>query len=245
MSRGRTVMPILAPDVGLVPCSSRRLQSGNGSGDECDAFTSIPITMALWKDSSASVKEPAKDQANDLTKAPGAINLAPPNGFANPAMPEVPEMPLPAMPEPAMAPMLANAAPMREMGMREPGMRESAMREPEMRRTESVLTNELTIEGKIEGSGNVRIAGKFKGEVNVQGNLVIEQGAVVTANVRAQTITIAGQLEGNIEGAMRVELLESGVLTGDVMADSLTVAAGSRMRGKADFGWNDKPARKS
>lgn len=200
----------------------------------------IPITMALWKDSSASVKEPAKDQANDLAKAPSAINLAPPSGFSNPVMPEVPEMALPAMAEPKMAPMPVNVAPMRE-----PALREPAMREPEMRRTESVLTNELTIEGKIEGSGNVRIAGQFKGEVNVQGNLVIEQGAVVTANVRAQTITIAGQLEGNIEGAKRVELLETGVLTGDVMADSLTVAAGSRMRGKADFGWNDKPTRKS
>ncbi|MBC8086338.1 MAG: polymer-forming cytoskeletal protein [Phycisphaerae bacterium] len=117
------------------------------------------------------------------------------------------------------------------------------IRDLDSRRKESVITEELTIEGKIEGSGNVRIAGKFKGEVNVQGNLVIEQGATVTANVRALTITIAGQLEGNIEGATRVELLETGVLTGDVVADSLTVAAGSRMRGQADFGWTDKKTR--
>ncbi|MEO7997976.1 MAG: polymer-forming cytoskeletal protein [Gemmatimonadaceae bacterium] len=181
--------------------------------------------MALWKDSSASVKEPAKDQMKDLAKDAGAVNLAPPpSSFTNPVMPEVPEMPLQPIPEPRMPPMTV------------------PVRDVEMRRTESVLTNELTIEGKIEGSGNVRIAGKFKGEVNVTGNLVIEQGAVVTANVRAQTITIAGQLEGNIEGATRVELLETGVLTGDVMADSLTVAAGSRMRGKADFGWSDNKA---
>lgn len=117
------------------------------------------------------------------------------------------------------------------------------IRDPDARRKESVITEDLTIEGKIEGSGNVRIAGKFKGEVSVQGNLVIEQGATVTATVRAQTITIAGELEGNIEAATRVELLETGVLTGDVTADSLTVAAGSRMRGKADFGWTDKKTR--
>ena len=114
------------------------------------------------------------------------------------------------------------------------------IRDVAQNRKESVLTEELTIEGKIEGTGNVRIAGKFKGDVNVQGNLVIEQGAIVTGSVRALTITIAGQLEGNIEAATRVELLESGVLNGDVTAESLTVAAGSRMRGKADFGWTDK-----
>ncbi|MEP6781895.1 MAG: polymer-forming cytoskeletal protein, partial [Gemmatimonadaceae bacterium] len=108
-----------------------------------------------------------------------------------------------------------------------------------------ILTEELTIEGKIEGSGNVRIAGKFKGDVNVQGNLIIEHGATVTGSVRALTVTIAGTLEGNIEAATRVDLLESGVMTGDVNAESLTVAAGSRMRGKAEFGWTDKTPRKA
>ena len=44
---------------------------------------------------------------------------------------------------------------------------------------------------------------------------------------------------------MRVELLETGLLTGDVVADSLTVAAGSRMRGNAEFGWSEQSARKS
>jgi cytoskeletal protein CcmA (bactofilin family) len=106
---------------------------------------------------------------------------------------------------------------------------------------ESVIAEEITIEGKIEGSGHVRIAGRFKGDVHVKGNLAIEPGATVTGEVRANTVTIGGQLEGNIEGATRVELLETGVLTGDLSADSLTVAAGSRMRGKVEFGWDRKP----
>ena len=108
---------------------------------------------------------------------------------------------------------------------------------------EALITEGLTIEGKIEGTGNVRVAGKFKGDIHVQGNLVIEPGAVVTGAVRASTVTIGGQLEGNVDGAARVELLETGVLIGDLTADSLTVAAGSRMRGKAEFGWSDKSTR--
>ncbi|MFL6592610.1 MAG: polymer-forming cytoskeletal protein [Luteimonas sp.] len=105
---------------------------------------------------------------------------------------------------------------------------------------ESLIASDLTIEGKIEGTGHVRIAGRFKGDVNVQGDLTIEPGAKLTGGVRAKRVFIAGELEGNIEGAMRVELLEGGVLVGDVKAGSLTVAAGSRMRGQADFGWEDK-----
>lgn len=104
---------------------------------------------------------------------------------------------------------------------------------------ESLIAADLTIEGKIEGSGHIRIAGRFKGDVNVQGDLTIEAGAKLTGGVRAKKVIIAGELEGNIEGASRVELLEGGVLIGDVKAGALIVAAGSRMRGQADFGWED------
>lgn len=108
---------------------------------------------------------------------------------------------------------------------------------------ESLIAEELTIEGKIEGAGHVRIAGRFKGDVHVQGNLTIEKGATVTGGVRANHVTIAGTLEGNIDSAARVELLATGVLTGDLSAESLIVAAGSRMRGKAEFGWEGKQPR--
>ena len=88
----------------------------------------------------------------------------------------------------------------------------------------------------------MRIAGQFKGDVNVEGDLTIEKGAKLTGGVRAAKVTIAGELEGNIEAAQRVDLLESGVLAGDVKANSFTVAAGSRMRGQVEFGWEEKNA---
>lgn len=104
---------------------------------------------------------------------------------------------------------------------------------------ETLIAANLAIEGKIQGSGHVRVAGQFKGDVNVEGNLTIEQGAKVIGGVRASTVTIAGELEGNVDAASRVELLASGVLNGDLKAGSLTVAAGSRMRGNAEFGWGE------
>jgi len=107
---------------------------------------------------------------------------------------------------------------------------------------ESVIAESLTIEGKIEGAGHVRLIGKFKGDVQVDGDVTIEPGAKVTGSVRAATVVIGGELEGNIESATTVKLLETGVLNGDLKAGSLTVAAGSRMRGQADFGWNEKEA---
>jgi cytoskeletal protein CcmA (bactofilin family) len=108
-------------------------------------------------------------------------------------------------------------------------------------KTESVISAGLTIEGKIEGAGHVRIAGQFKGDVHVQGNVTIESGAKLTGGVQAETVVIGGELAGNIDAASRVELLQTGVLIGDLKAGSLIVAAGSRMRGQAEFGWDEKP----
>jgi len=92
-------------------------------------------------------------------------------------------------------------------------------------------------------SSGCRIAGRFQGDVHVQGNLTIEADAKVTGGVRAAAVVIGGELEGNIDGAQRVELLATGVLNGNLKAGSLTVAAGSRMRGQVEFGWEEKAVR--
>ena len=105
---------------------------------------------------------------------------------------------------------------------------------------ESLIAADVTIEGKIEGSGHIRIAGRFKGDVNVEGNVTVESGAHVTGQLRANTVVVSGEVQGNIDATAKVELLETGVINGDVKAGTLSVASGSRMRGQADFGWKDK-----
>jgi cytoskeletal protein CcmA (bactofilin family) len=90
----------------------------------------------------------------------------------------------------------------------------------------------------------VRIAGKFKGDVNVQGDLTIESGAKLVGSVRAEKVTVAGELEGNVESAAQINVMASGAVIGDVKAGSVTIAAGARMRGAVNFGWDDsKPAK--
>jgi cytoskeletal protein CcmA (bactofilin family) len=104
---------------------------------------------------------------------------------------------------------------------------------------ESIIAAGLSIEGKISGNGHVRVAGKFKGDIQVDGNLHIDAGARVEGQVRASEVIVSGELVGNIESAKRVELQQGGTITGDVKAGSLTVAPGSRMRGAVDFGFDD------
>jgi cytoskeletal protein CcmA (bactofilin family) len=146
--------------------------------------------------------------------------------------------PTPAKPEPARydaaANVPANAAP-------QPAP--TPIRGVDSPARESVIAADLAIEGKIEGAGHIRIAGKFKGDVKVQGNLTIDQGAKVAGGVSASKVTLAGELDGNIEAAQQVELLQAGVINGDLKAGSLTVAAGSRIRGHVECGWSEKDSK--
>jgi cytoskeletal protein CcmA (bactofilin family) len=166
--------------------------------------------MAIWKDNTA-VQPPANPAA---TREPAR--------FDTPSKPEL-------VPKPVASP--APTATSTPLTM--------PAQDHALPRQESLVAADITIEGKIEGRGSVRIAGKFKGDVNVQGDLTVETGAKLTGSVRANRVTIAGELEGNVEGAAVIDLLASGIVTGDVKTGSLTVAAGARMRGQADFGWSD------
>ena len=139
--------------------------------------------------------------------------------------------------EPASADTPEPAPPVRSRPEPVPASTETQRARQELK--ESVIASGLTFEGKIEGSGHVRISGRFKGDVKVDGTLTIEPGAHLNGAVSAGSVVVGGELEGNIESAQRVELQQTGVVNGDISAGSLSVAAGARMRGRAEFGWNE------
>ncbi len=156
-------------------------------------------------------------------------NTPPKSAAAPTPVPETREAPRPEVSRVEPSPFAGSARPNESSGPRK----------------ESLIASDISIEGKIEGAGSVRIAGIFKGDVNVQGDLTIEVGAKLTGSVHADKVIVAGELEGNVEGATRVELQQSGAIIGDVKAGSLTVAAGARMRGQAVFGWDDDKTSKA
>src|SRR3984957_5336792 len=145
--------------------------------------------------------------------------------------------PPPPSPPPMREPERTNVAPLSPEAARRPVKEAQRL---DMK--ESVIASDLTIEGKIIGSGHVRIAGRFKGDVQVDGNVTLDTGAHLEGLVKASVVVVGGELIGNIENPNRVELLGGGIISGDVKAGPLTVAAGSRMRGQVEFGWDAEPS---
>ncbi len=81
-------------------------------------------------------------------------------------------------------------------------------------------------DGKLVFEGNVRIDGKFKGEIISQGKLVIAEGAQVSAEIKVDAVVISGNVNGNIIAKGRVELHTPAKLVGNIQAGSLVIDEG-------------------
>ncbi|MFZ3071941.1 MAG: polymer-forming cytoskeletal protein [Thermodesulfobacteriota bacterium] len=81
-------------------------------------------------------------------------------------------------------------------------------------------------EGKLIFDGTVRIDGRFKGEVESNGTLVIGEDALIEATLNIDTIVVSGEIRGVINAKSRVELRGPGKVFGDIRTPTLIVGEG-------------------
>ena len=82
---------------------------------------------------------------------------------------------------------------------------------------------------------SLKIDGTFEGEIESKGFLHIENGAMVTANIRVGTLVIGGVVRGDIEAAESVEMLETGKVYGNVRTAALKIADGVVFEGRCEM----------
>lgn len=81
-------------------------------------------------------------------------------------------------------------------------------------------------EGKLTFEGQVRIDGKFNGQIVTKDVLVIGDGAKVNAEIQAGTVIINGQVEGNVKATQIIELKTPGRVKGNLETPSLSMDRG-------------------
>jgi cytoskeletal protein CcmA (bactofilin family) len=96
----------------------------------------------------------------------------------------------------------------------------------------AVLGGGLSLRGEINGEGDFHIYGRFEGEIDVTGRVVVAEAAQVDANINAAAIVIAGKVRGNLSATTHLDILPSGVLTGTLKAGSFSAAEGSSVKGE-------------
>jgi len=96
---------------------------------------------------------------------------------------------------------------------------------------DTILSSDIDFSGILEFEKPFLIRGKVSGEINSKGVLVVDEEAVVNANINAMFVLIRGQVKGDVRAAKKVEVTLTGKLTGNIMAPEIMLESGCLFNG--------------
>lgn len=102
---------------------------------------------------------------------------------------------------------------------------------------EKILNVDAAMQGNLSFKEPVslRINGKFEGNLETRGNLIIASSAVVHADIIGDNIVIGGRIKGKITARERLTILPTAVVEGDIFPARLNVAEGAILESKCSM----------
>lgn len=98
---------------------------------------------------------------------------------------------------------------------------------------ETVLSNQIKLEGRLQSTSNIRFDGEMHGDLTTEGDLSVGQNGRVKGNVSGRNVVVGGTINGNVSTSGRLEILASGKVFGDIVVGSLIIDEGGILRGKS------------
>src|SRR5258708_20357183 len=94
-------------------------------------------------------------------------------------------------------------------------------------------------EGTLRGK-DAQVLGRFRGQIDLTGRLVLGEGAKVDAKVTADTVEIAGEFKGELK-ARSLSVLEKGRVEGTIDAQRLAMPEGALLNASANAAHGPPP----
>ncbi len=101
---------------------------------------------------------------------------------------------------------------------------------------DTVLAEDIDFSGTMRFKKSLMIKGKFDGQIDAEGHLILGSNAVVKATIKTGVLTNYGKIMGNVEALKKLELLKGAELNGDVKTPDLIVESGCILNGKCTMG---------
>ncbi|HYM49089.1 MAG TPA: polymer-forming cytoskeletal protein [Candidatus Limnocylindrales bacterium] len=99
--------------------------------------------------------------------------------------------------------------------------------------TETVLSNQIKLEGKLTSTSNIKFDGEMLGDLTTDGDVVVGDNGRVRGNVTGRNVVVSGTIDGNITTSGRLEILATGKVFGNIVVGSLIIDEGGILRGKS------------
>ncbi len=108
--------------------------------------------------------------------------------------------------------------------------------EPKMRvpSEETIISNDITIEGNVTSVGKVRLEGTVEGDMRCRSVTVGEKGSV-TGSIVAEEVAVYGRVSGTVEGKS-VTLYKTAHVEGDIVHQGIGIEMGTHYDGRLKWG---------
>ena len=96
---------------------------------------------------------------------------------------------------------------------------------------QTLIAREDRVDGTVRAHMTIRVLGTVKGKLEAP-NVIIEEGAKVTADVSADDVVVAGEYSGNMVCRQRLEVKPSGRMSGRLETLKLMLHEGAAVDGE-------------
>ncbi len=109
------------------------------------------------------------------------------------------------------------------------------MHEPSSKEVGTVVGKAVKIEGNLIAKEDIRIEGIVEGKIITEKHLYLGEGAVINADIEAQSAHIAGDVRGNVKIQSRLELANAAKINGNVKARVVVMSEGAVLNGQCEM----------
>jgi cytoskeletal protein CcmA (bactofilin family) len=91
----------------------------------------------------------------------------------------------------------------------------------------NILSAGTEFEGKVKTEGDIRIDGKFIGDLTCKAKVIIGPSGSFNGTIQCENAVIEGSFSGKLNVKSMLEVKENGKLNGEILTNKLIVQAGA------------------
>jgi len=96
---------------------------------------------------------------------------------------------------------------------------------------ETIIGSSVKVDGDFVSDGDVLVQGILNGSLKTKGNLRVEKGAKIKADVEAANAQVSGEIEGNVLIKNNLVIGSSATISGDISTKVLSIEPGAVLNG--------------
>lgn len=105
----------------------------------------------------------------------------------------------------------------------------------------SIIGQDTVFEGTLYAKETTRVDGLIKGDVKIEGTLVLGVSGRINGNVTASTIMVGGSVEGDLAAREKIVISATGKVSGNLHTKKLIIDENAVFRGQCFMDDGMKP----